>query len=27
MTFDDIPAPFTPDMKAAVRKVLDEEGK
>lgn len=27
MSFDDIPAPFTPDMKAAVRKALQEEGK
>ena len=27
MTFDDIPAPFTPDMKAAVRKAMDGEGK
>lgn len=25
MRFDDIPAPFTPDMKAAVRKALQEE--
>lgn len=27
MRFDDIPAPFTPDMKAAVRKALQEDGK
>jgi hypothetical protein len=27
MQFDDIPAPFSPDMKAAVRKALQGEGK
>ena len=27
MRFDDIPAPFTPDMKAAVSKALQEQGK
>ena len=27
MQFEDIPAPFTPDMKAAVRKAMREEGK